>query len=95
MEQSQDQTGMICGIVGIAVAIPTMFIQFLGGMCCGWIGWPMGLIAIALGIVAIVKGARTLGILAIALSVIGVVVQILASIGLFAAISGVPPPQGY
>jgi len=95
MQQSQDQSGMIVGIVGIALAVPTMFIQFLGGMCCGWIGWPMGLVAIILGVVAISKGARTLGMVAIILSVIGVVVQVLATVGLLGAAAVQGSQQGY
>ncbi len=77
----QDQSARTLGIVSVALAVPTMFVQFLGGLCCGWIGWPMGLAAIVIGIVAISKGEKTLGAIGIFLSVAGIILQILSLAG--------------
>lgn len=74
----QDSTGRTFGIISVVLGAITFGIQFVGGLCFGWIGWPLGIAAIICGIIALAKGAKGLGIAGIVLSVIGVVVQVLA-----------------
>lgn len=73
------------GIAAVVLGSITFGVQMLGGLLCGWIGWPLGFIAILLGVVAITKGARGLGAAGIGLSVIGVILQVLALMGLLGA----------
>jgi len=86
----QDNSGKTLGTASVCLAVPTVLIQLAGGLCCGWIGWPLGLAAIVLGIIAIVKGERTLGAIGIFLSVAGIILQ---AVGLAAAI-GLSGAQG-
>jgi len=74
-------TAMVMGIISIIMGTTTFFIQIFAGLCCGWIGWGFGVIAIILGIVAIVTGVnkkeKLMGWLGIILSIIGVIIQLL------------------
>jgi len=80
----QDNTGQILGIVSLVLGAITFGIQMIGGLLCGWLGWPLGIAAIICGIIAVGKGAKGLGIAGIVLSVIGILIQVL---GLAGAIS--------
>lgn len=71
-------TGKTMGYASIILGAITFGIQIMGGLCCGWIGWPLGIAAVICGILAIVNGEKTLGSIGIILSVIGIVLQILA-----------------
>ena len=74
-------TAMVMGILSIILGTATFFIQIFAGLCCGWIGWGFGVIAIILGIVAIVIGVnkkeKLMGWIGIILSIIGVIIQLL------------------
>ena len=70
------QAGKTLGIVSVVLGAVTFGIQLMGGLCCGWIGWPLGIAAIICGIFAGTKGSWTLGGIGIVLSVIGVILQI-------------------
>jgi len=48
----------------------------MGGLCCGWIGWPGGIASVILGILAMAGGEMGLGGTGIALSVIVFILQI-------------------
>lgn len=88
------QSGKTLGIVSVVLGAITFGIQFMGGLCCGWIGWPLGIAAIVCGIIAMTQGAKTLGAVGIILSVIGVIVQ-LAGLGAgMAALGGAASSAG-
>jgi hypothetical protein len=74
----QDNTGQNLGIASVILGALTFGIQIFGGLLCGWLGWPLGIAAIVLGIIAITKGRMGLGVTGIVLSVIGVVIQLFA-----------------
>lgn len=77
----QDNSGQTFGIASVIMGALTFGIQIVGGLICGWIGWPLGFAAIVCGVFAFTKGNKGLGITGIVLSVIGVLIQILAVIG--------------
>lgn len=77
----QDNTGQTLGIASVIMGALTFGIQIMGGLCLGWLGWPLGIAAIVCGIIAITKGTKGLGITGIVLSVIGVVIQVLILTG--------------
>ena len=79
--ETKDSTGQALGIVSVVLGALTFGFQFLGGLICGWVGWPLGIAAIICGVIAFIKGAKGLGITGIVLSVIGVIVQVLALVG--------------
>ena len=85
----QQRQGTAFGIVSVCLGAVTFGIQIMGGLCCGWIGWPLGIAAIICGIVAIVQGAKGLGALGIVLSVVGVVLQVVGATAGTAALSGI------
>lgn len=76
-----NNAGQGLGIASVILGAITFGIQLLGGLACGWIGWPLGIAAIVTGILAITKGRKGLGIAGIVLSVIGVILQILILVG--------------
>ena len=77
----QDNTGQILGIVSLVLGAITFGVQMIGGLLCGWLGWPLGIAAVICGIIAVTKGAKGLGIAGIVLSVIGVLIQVLGLAG--------------
>lgn len=83
--QTEDKTGQALGIASVILGALTFGVQMLGGLICGWVGWAFGIAAIITGIMAIPKGAKGLGITGIVLSVIGVVIQVLVLVGVFAS----------
>lgn len=83
--QTEDKTGQALGIASVILGALTFGIQMIGGLLCGWIGWAFGIAAIVTGIMAIPKGAKGLGITGIVLSIIGVVIQVLVLVGVFAS----------
>jgi hypothetical protein len=76
-----DKTGQYLGIASVIMGALTFGVQIIGGLICGWIGWPLGIAAIICGIIAFAKGSKGLGITGIVLSVIGVVIQLLVLAG--------------
>jgi len=76
-----NDSGKIMGIISIVFGSVTFIVQILGGLICGWLGWPLGIAALILGILAIRKGYK-LGWLGIVLSIAGVVLQLLITIGI-------------
>jgi len=77
----KEGTGQALGIASVIMGALTFGVQIMGGLICGWIGWPLGIAAIVTGIIAIVQGNKGLGIAGIVLSVIGLVWQILTLVG--------------
>lgn len=73
-----NNTGKTMGYASVILGAITFGIQIMGGLCCGWVGWPLGIAAVICGILAIVNGEKALGAIGIILSVIGIVLQILA-----------------
>lgn len=81
----EDKSGQAFGIASVIMGAITFGVQLIGGLICGWLGWPLGIAAIVTGIMAITKGRKWLGIIGIVLSVIGVVLQLLALTGAIGA----------
>ena len=54
-------TARVLGIVSIVLGAITAGIQLMGGLCCGWIGWPGGIAAIVCGALAMIGGEYLLG----------------------------------
>ncbi len=77
----EDKAGQSLGIASVIMGAITFGIQLMGGLICGWIGWPLGIAAIVTGIIAVTKGSKGLGITGIVLSVIGVIIQVAGLIG--------------
>ena len=77
----EDRAGQSLGIASVIMGAITFGIQLMGGLICGWIGWPLGIAAIVTGIIAITRGSKGLGYTGIILSVIGVIIQVLGLIG--------------
>lgn len=82
----EDKSGQPLGIASAILGAVTFGVQMIGGLICGWLGWPLGIAAIITGILAINKGHKWLGIIGILLSVIGVIIQILVLTGAIAAL---------
>ncbi|MEQ8226353.1 MAG: hypothetical protein ABRQ37_28815 [Candidatus Eremiobacterota bacterium] len=81
VEKQSNTAALVTGIMSIVFGSTTFFVQIFAGLCCGWIGWGFGVIAIVLGIVSIVIGVnrveKLLGGIGIGLSIIGVIIQLL------------------
>jgi hypothetical protein len=69
--------GKAFGVASVILGALTFGVQFLGGLCCGWIGWPLAFAAVICGILAIAEGESLLGWLGIGLSGAMLVLQIL------------------
>ena len=82
----ENKEGQGLGIASVILGALTLGIQLMGGLICGWVGWPLGIAAIVTGIIAITKGRKGLGITGIVLSVIGVVIQVLVLVGAIGAL---------
>jgi hypothetical protein len=87
--------GRPLGIASVILGAITFGIQMMGGLCCGWIGWPLGIAALICGIIAIVQGESTLGIIGCVLSVVGVIVQVMIVIGIIGAASSAVARPGF
>lgn len=78
-----DQTGSssarVFGIVSVILGAITFGWQWIGGLCCGWLGWPLGIASIICALMTISgdKNDKILGAIGAFLSVIGVVIQLL------------------
>lgn len=92
-----DKNGQLLGITSIILGIITFGIQLLGGLICGWVGWPLGIAAVVTGVMAISRGYKGLGIGGIAFSGVGVVVQVLVLFGVvnFFSKPSVPHLENY
>lgn len=77
----KEGTGQVLGIASVIMGALTFGIQIMGGLICGWIGWPLGIASIVTGIIAITQGNKGLGIGGIALSVVGLIWQIVILVG--------------
>jgi len=84
MTASATNAARILGVVSVVLGALAAGIMFIGGCCCGWIAWPLVIIALVTGFLAIGsedKTAETLGKwgmgLAIAVPVIRFVLWIL------------------
>jgi MFS family permease len=92
--KAADILGVISLCLGLGACIMTFLVQLIGGMCCGWLGWPLAIVPIPMAIVTIVLGDlrrhKIMAIIAMVLSVIGVVLAILVLLGLSAAFFGTP-----
>lgn len=83
----EDKSGQALGIASVIMGAITFGVQIIGGLICGWLGWPLGIAAIVTGIMAINKGRKGLGISGIVLSIIGVIIQLLTVTGAIGALS--------
>lgn len=70
-------TARAFGVASVILGALTFGVQWIAGLCCGWIGWPLGIAAIVCGILAIVGGEKTLGWVGIVLSVAMIALQFL------------------
>lgn len=84
--QSEDSNGRVFGIISVVLGGITFGIQIIGGLCCGWLGWPLGIGAAICGILAMVHKEYRLGGIGIGLSVVGLLLQLLALGGAFAGL---------
>jgi len=74
----QDSSAKIFGIASIILGAITFGWQLIGGLCCGWLGWPLGVGALICALMTLSgdKTAKTYGIIGAGLSVIGIIIQI-------------------
>jgi hypothetical protein len=72
-----EETSKALGVASVILGAITFGVQWLGGLCCGWIGWPLAVGAVICGILAISGGERTLGWIGIVLSVAMLALQVL------------------
>ena len=77
------QSAVSFGIISIIFGALALGVQLLGGLCCGWIGWPLVVVAIICALMTIGgnQTAKTYGLIGAFLSIIGIIIQLLVLSG--------------
>ena len=77
-------TAKTLGVISVVLGALTAGVEVIGGLCCGWIVWPLAIAATILGILAWTSArgdqtAATLGKIGICLSLIVPIWQLLTA----------------